>query len=523
MKSHNKILLSKTKILGYRQPVLRVCLGLIMLVSSCTKLDEPLYSQLNKDNFLKTDAEIVSAIGAAYSGLRTFQDFGNLWTIYCTADEVAIVGRTGGDWAGDGQDQQMTDQTWIPNNRFIKGTWLSFYRQINTCNLLLYQLEQVDSVKYINYIAEIKTVRALWYLWMIDMWGNVPIVDKFDVPKDFLPSTNTRKEVYNFIEKEVKDNLENLSKDVNSLTYGRANYWTARAILAKLYLNATVYTGTSQWQKAVDACNEIINSGKYAITTTYRENFIAKNQDSKEAIFSIPFDAIYTQWSWFLPLVTLHGSSQQTFNMTNQPWNGLSVQTDFFYKYEDQDIRKKDSFLWGPQYTSSGEPLLDPGYEKNTAIDPDGPQINYTPAFISLYNTARQSGARIKKWEIEMGSSGLMNNDFFVFRYADIMLMKAEALWRLNPASAEALTIVNEIRTRAQATPFISLTDENLLGERGKELFCEGWRRSDLIRFDKYNEPTIFKPYKSGAFRKLYPIPQDQLDANPKLTQNPGY
>jgi len=499
-----------------------LALCIVVLNNSCTKLNEPLYSQLSNQNFLKTDAEIVSALGAAYSGLREFQAFGNMWTIYCTGDEVAIVGRTGGDWAGDGQDQQMTDQKWIANNRFFLGTWLSFYGQINTCNRLIYQLEQLDAAKYVDYIAEIKTVRALWYLWLIDEWGNVPIVDKFDVDKDYLPATNTRQEVYNFIEKELIDNLPHLSKEKTPATYGRATYWTAQAILAKLYLNAQVYSGTPQWQKALDACNEIIQSGEFALTPTYRENFIAQNQNSPEAIFAIPFDAIYTQWTWYLPLISLHPSHVQTFGLTQQPWNGLSVQTDFFYLYEDGDIRKSDNLLWGPQYTSTGEPLLDPGYEKDPAIDGD-PWVNLTPTFISLYNTARQSGARVKKWEIEEGSNGFLNSDFFVFRYSDILLMKAEALWRQNPSSSEALDLVNLFRARAKVEPFTSLTATNLMNERGRELFLEGWRRSDLIRFDKYNDPTIFKPYVSEPFRRLYPIPKDQLDANPKLTQNPGY
>lgn len=489
---------------------------------ACTKLDEPLFSQLNNENFLKTDAEIVAALGAAYSGLREFQSFGNMWTIYCTTDEVAIVGRTGGDWAGDGQDQQMTDHKWIANNRFFSGTWLSFYGQINTCNRLIYQLEQLDPAKYVNYIAEVKTVRALWYYWLIDKWGNVPIVDKFDVAKDYLPKTNTRQEVYNFIEKELTDNLSYLSKEKNNLTYGRATYWTAQAILAKLYLNAAVYTGTPQWQKAIDATNEIINSGKFSLTPTYSENFKAQNQNSTEAIFAIPFDAIYTQWTWFLPLISLHPSHVQTFELTQQPWNGLSVQTDFFNLFEEDDIRKKDNFLWGPQFSATGEPIVDPGYETNPAIDGD-PKVVLTTTFQSLYNSARQAGARVKKWEIEKGSNGFLNSDFFVFRYADILLTKAEALWRLNAGSTDALDLVNQFRTRASVSPFGALTAENILNERGRELFLEGWRQSDMVRFDKYNEPTIFKPWVSESFRRLYPIPKEQLDANPNLVQNEGY
>jgi len=257
------------------------------------------------------------------------------------------------------------------------------------------------------------------------------------------------------------------------------------------------------------------------MTNTYRENFLSKNENSTEAIFAIPFDDIYTEWGWILPLVSLHYSSQQTFNMTNGPWNGLSVQTEFFYMYEDDDIRKENNFLWGAQYSSTGEPLIDNGYEKE--LDPDGPHIHFTPEFVSLYNTIRQSGVRIKKWEIEMGGNGFLNSDFFVFRYSDILLMKAEILWRMNPTSSDALELINQIRARAGVDPFSMLNEQNLLDERGRELFLEGWRRSDMIRFGKYNNPTIFKPYTSEDFRRLYPVPKDQLDANPNLKQNTGY
>ena len=165
---------------------------------------------------------------------------------------------------------------------------------------------------------------------------------------------------------------------------------------------------------------------------------------------------------------------------------------------------------------------MDPGYEKDPSIDGD-PWVNLTPTFISLYNTARQSGARVKKWEIEKGSNGFLNSDFFIFRYSDIVLSNAEALWRLNPSNATALQAVNQIRERAGVDPYTTLTTEELLSERGRELFLEGWRRSDLIRFGKYSEPTIFKPYRDDASRRLYPIPKDQIDANPNLIQNPGY
>src|SRR5690606_404289 len=131
----------------------------------------------------------------------------------------------------------------------------------------------IDPEKYSSYISEVKTILALWYLWLIDMWGNVAIVDRFGVPQDYLPSTSMRQEVYDFIEKEIPQNIPNLSTDKTSTTYARADYWTAKAILAKLYLNAEVYTGTPEWQKALDACNEIIGSGQFTFSTTYGENF----------------------------------------------------------------------------------------------------------------------------------------------------------------------------------------------------------------------------------------------------------
>lgn len=492
-------------------------------VVCCTDLDEQLYSQLNNENFLENEQEVLSALGAAYSGLRTFQKFDNMWTVYCTGDEAVVPGRTGGDWAGDGQDQQMTDHKWTVNNRFFRGSWEQFFAQVNACNRLIYQLEQLDATAYASYVSEVKVVRALWYLWLIDFWGNVPIVDRFDVAPDYLPATSSRSEVFDFIESEILGNLANLSKEKSTTTYARADYWTAQAILAKLYLNAEVYTGVAQWQKALAACNEIIGSGQFSMANTYGENFISKNEHSAEAIFAIPFDAIYTQWEWILPFVSLHYSSQQTFNITNGPWNGLSVQTDFFYLYEDSDIRKEHNFLWGAQYTATGAPLLDPGYERDPAVDPDGPQIHFTPTFNSLYNTARQSGVRIKKWEIEMGGNGFPSSDFAVFRYSDILLMKAEILWRLNAADTEALALINQIRERANVEPFASLNAERVLNERGRELFLEGWRRSDLIRFGRYNDATVLRPYVSEAHKQLYPIPQDQIAANPNLVQNPGY
>jgi hypothetical protein len=359
------------------------------------------------------------------------------------------------------------------------------------------------------------------------MYGNIPIVEKFDVEPGFLPATKPRKEVYDFVENSILQNIDQLSKETGPSTYGRINYYVAQTILAKLYLNAEVYTGTPQWQKANAACDVVINSGKYSLPVDFFANFITNNQNSPEFIFAVPYDQVFAK-GFNLPVMTLHYGSQFTYNLQTQPWNGFSTVQEFYESFEDDDIRK-GSFIVGPQYTSSGKPVLDPAYEApdpsrpENRADLDGPQLNYTPFIPEQFGLAlRQSGARIGKWEFALGSTQDLNNDFAIFRYADVLLMKAEALWRMNPASTEALGLVNAIRNRAGVDNFIALTAENLLAERGRELFSEVHRRTDLIRFGKYNDPWWAKP-ASPSHVKIFPIPRAQIDANPNLKQNPGY
>ncbi|MEL7340658.1 MAG: RagB/SusD family nutrient uptake outer membrane protein, partial [Bacteroidota bacterium] len=153
----------------------------------------------------------------------------------------------------------------------------------------------------------------------------------------------------------------------------------------------------------------------------------------------------------------------------------------------------------------------------------DGPPLTFTPSINELGpNARRQAGARIGKYEFALGATNNLSNDFPVYRYGDILLMKAEILWRQNNGSAEALDLVNEIRARAGAPAFASLDADNLLAERGREMAFETHRRTDLIRFDKYNDPWWEKD-ASDETKNIFPIPRGQIDANKNLTQNPGY
>lgn len=219
--------------------------------------------------------------------------------------------------------------------------------------------------------------------------------------------------------------------------------------------------------------------------------------------------------------------------MTFQPWNGFCSLQEFYESYEDGDLRKgkpntlagpsgvRGNFLVGPQFSSGGVILVD--NDASAAADPD-PVLNFNPTINEIQpNAYREAGARVGKFEFALGATENLDNDFPVFRYADILLTKAEALWRQNPASAEALALVNQIRARAGVDPFTSLTADNLLAERGREMFAELKRRTDLIRFNKYNDARWAKPADASKHVNIFPIPRAQLDANKSLVQNPGY
>lgn len=234
-------------------------------------------------------------------------------------------------------------------------------------------------------------------------------------------------------------------------------------------------------------------------------------------------------------MMTLSYLHQESFNLAAQPWNGFCTVEDFFNLYEDTDLRKgqpgtengpssvRGNFLWGPQWDLSGTKRLQDDGTLASGVDPDGVPFTLRPEVNELAPEAwREAGARITKFEIEVGGTQNMNNDFPLFRYSEALLIRAEALWRQDPGSAEALDLINQIRTRAGVEPFTELTEDNMLAERGREMFAETTRRSDLIRFGKFQDAWWARPAQP-EYKELFPIPRGQLDANPNLNQNPGY
>lgn len=528
--------------------IFALSLGLIFFTQSCTDLEEELYSDVTADNFFRTDEEFISALGAAYTSFGGLGNHANMWSIQEISSDELVVTTKGGDWYDGGVLLQLHQHTFSPSNGFFNNAWQFMYGGVNTSNRLIALFEGLasqDPAKAelaAKFIPELRAIRALYYYWLMDSFGNVPLVTSFAAEQQPGNSDpNQRKKIYDFVESELNAVEDLLPLERDQSTYGRMTKWVVLAIKTKLYLNAQVYTGTAQWQKAVDAATEIIDNGPFNLEGTYSANFALSNDKSNENIFVYPYDKVFAGgFNW--PMMTLHYASRGVYRFTAQPWNGYSTLEDFYNSYVDpaqnpgpqgpvwkglaqtQEMGTVDSrlsnFVVGPQYNPDGSRAIDPSAE---ASDPDGPPLTFTPRINEIFpNGWRQGGARIGKYEYEIGGTNNMSNDFVVFRLADIILSLAEAKWRLNASDAEALTLVNQIRERAGVDPFGSLTADNLLAERGREMFAEMTRRQDLIRFDRWDDPWWEKAASQPHY-KLFPIPQQQRDANSNLVQNPGY
>lgn len=541
--------------------MLLLAVGFIAFSPACTDLDEEIYSEVTADNFFQTEDELISALGAAYTSLYGYT--GN-WTSAqeVSSDEVVVPTR-GPDWGDGGHWVRMHQHLWTSEDDIVNGSWNFLFGGVSACNRLIFQFQELGNPLTDPFIDELRALRGIYYLWLMDLYGNVPIVTKF-ADADPNPPTNSRSEIFNFVESELKSALPNLSDKVDASTYGRVNQMVAQMALAKLYLNAEVYSGSPRWTDAIAACDAIINSNNFALSSNYHDNFAIDNSGSPENIFAIPYDAVFAG-GFNLVMQTLSYINQQTYNLAAQPWNGWCTLESFYNSYADSDLRKGQAntetedyardpgnFIVGPQFSSSGDRLSDAG-TLASGTDPDGEPFTYRDFINEVAPTAwREAGARIKKYQFQVGGTQNMNNDFPIYRYADVLLMKAEALWRMsgNSSHPDALALVNQIRNRAGLSDLTTLDGclsykdytgsgynydpedptacgdpvpgGELYNERGREMFFESMKRSDMIRFGFYNDSWWEKP-ASPEHRTLFPIPRNQLDANPNLTQNPGY
>ncbi|MGB4291460.1 MAG: RagB/SusD family nutrient uptake outer membrane protein [Bacteroidales bacterium] len=500
---------------------------LMMLSTSCTDwLDEKVYTQLPVASYGKTEAEVNSLIAPIYTGLRTVN---NPITIAVNSSDMAITPtRKGGDWWDGGVFKELRLGTWTPITSHIRSFYNSVMQRISQCNQILYLIENSEGISDKEpYICQVRAARAFWYYILCDYFGNVPIVTDFtDLSK---PATKTRAEVFNFVVSELNDIKDKIRSDVGPASYGKFTKGAVYTILAKMYLNALEWNpdGGPKWQECIDAC-DVVMSLPYKLVSNWYDNFKVFNENCPEHILT----AINSPSAEMGVLAyTLHYLDYKALGTTRRGNNGLSAMPDYVRQFDLDDKRRGDdldhkpgSFLIGPMkdlstgqiiMTAHGRPLIHTiDITMKYGIDADG-----------WGQVEQEDGARCFKWEIEKGVN-YMQNDCAIFRLADVYLMKAECLVRLGQNNEEATRLVNEIRKRAFDDPAklkTSVTLDDIYLERRLELAWESYCRQDMIRFGKFCDPI---PGWRGAipeYRKLFPIPQTAIDANPLLKQNPGY
>jgi len=512
--------------------------------SSCQKLDVDVKTQLTPETFPQTEQHYIQLTGQVYAQLRGISvEYFFLQTL--STDE-AIMPARGGNWYDGGRYEQHTKHTWDKDNAHIGGVWSWLSTTISKANQSIYLIKDApESTAKKTAIAEMRTVRALALYMMMDLWGNVPIVTEFgDITP---PDTKPRAEVFAFIEKEVKEALPDLSSTVGVSTYGRPTKYGAYALLAKMYLNAEVYIGTARYNDAVAMCDAIISAtgAPFSLETDYRKMFFIDNgPQTKEFIFAIPFDASFSSGYMFYARYALPRSLQAKFSLKHTPSAPMSTLPEYYANFNDPNDKRNNQWIKGLQFNNDGTPVMvnttkkgyDQFYNGSDGSAPYSYQVNITPN-VTLRDASRpfdagndeiawNMGYRNNKFYCDSTSSNRnQNNDVPVFRYSDVLLMKAEAILRGATATQgqTALSLVNQLRAVRTTSPaWIAVTLEDLYKERCREMAWECWHRNDMIRFGKFEGSWGFKT-DAQTFHRLFPIPATATLLNPKLKQNPGY
>ena len=517
----------------------------ILFTFSCTDLEENLIGEVTNDISI---AGVETPAGGAASGplasafgqLRGSgtANHGGYYSVQEITTDEMVIGAKGGDWFDGGILIQLHQHSYDATHGFLNNAWTAQYAAINTCNELL--AGGLDS----NGEAQIRALRAYFYWRLMDLFGNVKLITS---PGGDAPQSS-RQDVFNFVESELLASLDvaqlSAGMDLSGSALGagtneyRINTYGALGILARVYLNAEVYIGSAMYDKADIAASYIIDSGVYSLCDAgcavpnqakrpavdsdpdmlegYAAVFAPNNQGNPENIFTVEYDEV-TGGGMNFSVMNLHYSSQFTYNFDNQPWNGYATLEEFFNSYDANDKRRANNFLVGPQTDFAGSAILD------FAADDDDIVLNYTPQLNELApNYLREAGARPAKFSYKLFGRQNMNNDYPIVRLGEVYLMRAEARARMAGDWNVAMSDVNLLRARAGVSAYSSLDADEFLAERGREMFQEGARRTDLIRFGEYNGTWWEKP-ASPEHVNIFPIPFEQIQASTGLSQNPGY
>ena len=548
----------------------------LFFTQSC-ELEPEIYSEIRPENFFEDEEQLIAFTSSAYSSLNGW--FGQFVQEQAVmTDEFANPLRSNDGW---GANTDVMSHNFRANDGWVGGIWGISFSGVATCNRLIEFLEGQESDQTAA-IAELRALRAL-YLWAgLDTYGNIPVELRF-ADADPTPAQVSPAEAFAVIESELLASIPDLNPNKNQSTYAKINQATANMLLATLYINAERYGVSSKWTEAAAAAQLVIESGDYSLESGYFSNFFINNEGSSENIFIIPYER--NQIGNAIAHATLHQSASPTFGLASQPWGGFTVQGDFYNTF-DADDNRKGMFIAGQQYTMLAGPswdatqgfiytnpvdeykIIDCGEDYNvltnaerehwgfvqladgqTAADltPEELQLacgifiqaNPNPVLREVSGRAEdmilyREGARMGKYEHEIGNgvgTG-SNNDFPVFRYAETLLIRAEALWKQDNGSPEALSLVNQIRDRAGLAALGALTEDTLYQEYRHEMALEGRARPTIIRFGHWEDEWNWKStdpaapgdtYVPSINNRWYPIPEDELNANPNLVQNTGF
>jgi hypothetical protein len=500
----------------------------ILINTSCNDLSENVYSSTTTANYYQTTDQVLAAYSMPYSFLQ-FIHYDMHWSMATFGTDEAVATVKNNQGFENGRWVQFHQHTWTSALDWLEWNWYNYYQGIGYCNQLLEVLEDLDfdnfdlPISKQQMIAEMKMLRAFYHYYAMDSYGNIPVGENM---QESNVSNWDRADVFNWIESEILENRDFLGEKNDGNWYGKFTRSAANALLARLYLNAEVYSGTPRWQDAANAADLVINSGHYSLDPTWDAPFKVMNQHSQENIFVVPYDFNFAP-GFNMVAQNLPGAMIDVYEFPDYPWGKTVTQEAFYRMYQENDHRI-NQWIVGPQWFDEQETEPVWGW-----WDQDGQQLTITPEIDMLMNpnSGYGQGVRNKKYEIERGNIWNMNNDFVVFRLAEVMFIKAEALMRLNgdQANSEAVDLVNQVRARSfepgdpdALYTTASLTMEEFLNERGREFAYEGKRREDLIRFGKYTEAR-WEKQQSEAYRTIFPIPMNILVANPSLQQNPGY
>ena len=497
------------------------CIVATLSLSGCTKLSEDLNGQTNSGSL--TQGNVPGLIAASYSAMvGPYQAPWNWSALQEVTTDAVIVPTRAGDWDDNGAWRALHLHKWAPDDSRITGVFtdLNSISYVST-NVLGYNPTPAQA-------SEARFLRAFAQFSILDGWGQVPYRE---FGEDITKPSRVRKaaEEVDYLIKELTAIIPDLPGGKTNAT--RSNKDAAKTLLMKVYLNKGAFLNRTtptfdpaDMAKVISLADEIAASG-YNLTPNYFDNFAATNNLlSTENIFTA--ENIGGQAG-----SDLDGAWRCTLHYNQNPsgYNGFCTLSDFYNKFEASDLRRggtyagqtdvsgiRVGFLVGQQYDQKGVALKD-RKGNPLAYDPKVSIIERDPNHLEV------AGIRMVKYPIDYPNEGATRkpaNDWVYYRYADVLLMKAEALLRTSQP-APALTIVNQIRTTRGASAFTSLTLDNLLDERGRELYWESFRRQDLIRFGKFLIPWQEKPSDDPKYL-LFPIPDTQ-SGNPNLIQNPGY